>query len=209
VDTQTFPINTIDVTCKKILVRPEMADKGKSKDIIIGNPRMSNISQKEIARKAPDDKAKKSGGTGGQAQLMSQARQPVLSITDDLAPTCGRSAYGQRRQPPHKALKGKETQWENTYGRLIKADPTFDQLLSKNTSKKTVLRDRSTKKPRSPAKTKRLNKTARKATQQASPIHPMRPGYFPPVYSSSVYYPVQTLSGTVIRGIPKTPNLSW
>jgi hypothetical protein len=190
-----------------------MADKGKSKDIIIGNPRMSNISQKEIARKAPDDKAKKSGGTGGQAQLMSQARQPVLSITDDLAPTCGRSgdqtdgpansagqsAYGQRRQPPHKALKGKETQWENTYGRLIKADPTFDQLLSKNTSKKTVLRDWSTKKPRSPTKTKRLNKTAQKATQQASPIHPMRPGYFPPVYSSSVYYPVQTWNGAMMN----------
>jgi hypothetical protein len=53
-----------------------MADKGKSKDIIIGNPRMSNISQKEIARKAPDDKAKKSGGTEGQTQLRSRARQP-------------------------------------------------------------------------------------------------------------------------------------
>jgi hypothetical protein len=65
VDTQPFPINTIDVACKKVLVRPEMADKGKSKDIIIGNPRMSNISQKEIAQKAPNDKAKKSRGTGG------------------------------------------------------------------------------------------------------------------------------------------------
>jgi hypothetical protein len=54
-----------NIACKKILVRPEMADKGKSKDIIIGSPRTSNISQKEIVRKAPDDKAKKSGGTGG------------------------------------------------------------------------------------------------------------------------------------------------
>jgi hypothetical protein len=44
VDTQPFPVNTIDIACKKILVRPEMADKGKSKDIIIGDPRMSNIS---------------------------------------------------------------------------------------------------------------------------------------------------------------------
>jgi hypothetical protein len=126
---------------------------------------MSNISQKEIARKAPDDKAKKSGGTGGQAQLMSQARQPGLSITDGLAHTCGRSgaqkdglansagqsAYGQMRQPPHKALKGKETQWQSKYGRLVKADPTFDQLLYKNTSKMTVLRGQITKKPQSPA----------------------------------------------------------
>jgi hypothetical protein len=213
VDTQPFPVNIIHIACKKILVRPEITDKGKNKDILIGDPRMSNISQKEIARKAPDDKAKKSGGTGGQAQLMSQAQQPGLSITDRLAHTCGRSgaqtdgpansagqsAYGQRRQPPHKALKAKETQGKNTYGRLIKADPTFDQLLSKDTSNKTVLRDRSTKKPRSLAKTKRVNKTTQKATQQASPIHPMRPGYFPPVYSSSLYYPVQTWNGIMMN----------
>jgi hypothetical protein len=213
VDTQPFPVNTIDIACKKVLVRPEMADKSKNKDIIIDDPRTSNTSQKEIARKAPDDKAKKSGGTGGQAQLMSQARQPGLSITDGLAHTCGRSgaqtdgpansagqsAYGQRRQPPHRTFKGKETQGQNTYGWLIKADPTFDQLLSKDTSKKTVLRDRSMKKPRSLAKTKRVNKTARKATQQASPIHPMRPGYFPPVYSSSLYYPVQTWNGIMMN----------
>jgi hypothetical protein len=73
VDRQPFPVNTIDVACEKVLVRPEMADKSKSKDIIIDDPRTSNISQKEIARKALDDKAKKSGGTEGQAQLMSQA----------------------------------------------------------------------------------------------------------------------------------------
>jgi hypothetical protein len=94
---------------------------------------------------------------------MIQARQPGLSITDGMAPTCGwsdaqtdgsanftgQSTYGQRHQPPHKALKGKETQRQSTYGRLIKVDSTFDQLLSKNTSKKTVLCDRSTKKPQS------------------------------------------------------------
>jgi hypothetical protein len=84
-------------------------------------------------------------------------------------------------------------------GRLLKADPTFDQLLSKSARKKTVLRDRSTKKPRSPSKMKRPNKMARKATQQASPIHPMGPGYFPPIYLSSVYYPVQIWNGTTMN----------
>jgi hypothetical protein len=88
---------------------------------------------------------------------------------------------------------------KQTHNRLIKPDPTFDQLLSKNTSKKTVPRDRSTKKPRSPAKTTRSNKTTRKATQQASPIHSMRPGYFSAIYSSSVYYPVQTWNGTMMN----------
>jgi hypothetical protein len=64
VDTQLFPVNTIKLTCKKVLVRAEMADKGEGKGIVIGDPRMSNISQKEIARKAPDEKAKKSEGAG-------------------------------------------------------------------------------------------------------------------------------------------------
>jgi hypothetical protein len=54
----------------------------------------------------------------------------------------------------------KETQGQNTHGRLVKADTTFDQLLSTYASKKVVLCDRPTKKPRSPAKTKRLNKMA-------------------------------------------------
>jgi hypothetical protein len=62
VDTQPFPINTIDVVCENVLVRPEMADKSKNKDIIIGDPRTSNISQKEVARKALDHKTNKSGG---------------------------------------------------------------------------------------------------------------------------------------------------
>jgi hypothetical protein len=106
----------------------------------------------------------------------------------------GQSTYDWRRQPLHEARK--ETQGQSTYSRLIKADSTFDQLLSKNASKKTVPHDRSTKKPRSPAKTKRPNKTTQKATRQASPVLPMRPGYFPPVYSSLIYYPTQMWNGT-------------
>jgi hypothetical protein len=64
VDTQPFPVNTIEPTSKKVLVRPEVADKGKDKNIIIGDPHTSSISQEEIARKAPDKNTNKSGGTG-------------------------------------------------------------------------------------------------------------------------------------------------
>jgi hypothetical protein len=64
-----------------------MADKGKSESIIIGDPRTSNISQGWIARKAPDKNTNKSGGTGGQAQLSSRARQPDPIISDGPAPT--------------------------------------------------------------------------------------------------------------------------
>jgi hypothetical protein len=37
VETQSFPVNTIEPTSKKVLVRSEVADKGKDKNIIIGN----------------------------------------------------------------------------------------------------------------------------------------------------------------------------
>jgi hypothetical protein len=65
VDTQPFPVNTIELTWEKVLARPEMADKGKGKGIIIGDLRISNISQKEITQKAPNKKAKGSGGVEG------------------------------------------------------------------------------------------------------------------------------------------------
>jgi hypothetical protein len=83
----------------------------------------------------------------------------------------------------------------NTHGRLVKAGPTFDQLLSRYANKKVVLRNRPGKKPR----TKRLNKTAQKATQQASPIHPMMSGCSPPAYSSSIYCPIQMWNGTTMN----------
>jgi hypothetical protein len=86
VDTQPFPVNTIELTCENVLARPKMADKGKGKGIIIDDPRISNISQKEIIQKAPDEKAKRSGGVGGQAQLMSRTRKLGPSIADGLAP---------------------------------------------------------------------------------------------------------------------------
>jgi hypothetical protein len=49
VDTQPFPINIIELESKKVLVRPEVIDKGIGKNIIVGDPRTSNISQGGIA----------------------------------------------------------------------------------------------------------------------------------------------------------------
>jgi hypothetical protein len=206
VDTQPFPVNTIEPTCKKVLVRPEVADKGTNKNTIIGNLRTSNISQERIARKAPDRKTNKFGATEGQAQPSSRAKLLDSSITDCPVPWCGRYgahangpadsagqfAHGHRRQPPHKARKETQRQSQHdAHGRLVKASPTFNQLLAKYAGKKVVLCDRPTKKPRSPTKTKRPSKTTRKMMQQASHIHPVMPECFPPTHSSSMYCPVQ------------------
>jgi hypothetical protein len=49
VDAQPFLVNTIEPTNKKVLVQPKIADKGKDKNIVIGDPRTSNISQEGIA----------------------------------------------------------------------------------------------------------------------------------------------------------------
>jgi hypothetical protein len=66
VDTQSFPVNIIEPTCKEVLVRLEVADKSKGKNIVISDPRTLDISQEEIARKAPGKKTSKSGGAGWQ-----------------------------------------------------------------------------------------------------------------------------------------------
>jgi hypothetical protein len=155
--TQPFPLNTIEPTCKEVLVQPEVTDKGKGENIVISDPRTSNISQEEIARKAPDKETSKSRGARGQTQLRIQARQPDPSIADGLvlrqtvrltqpdSPPMARGVsvhtkLGKRRQRPH--------------GWLVKAGLTFDQLLAKYAGKKAVLCDRPRKKPRSPTKTK-------------------------------------------------------
>jgi hypothetical protein len=38
VDTQPFPVSAIELANKKVLVWPETADKGKGKNIVIGDP---------------------------------------------------------------------------------------------------------------------------------------------------------------------------
>jgi hypothetical protein len=144
VDTQPFPINTIKPTSKRVWVRTKMADKGKGKNIVIGDPRTSNISQEEIARKALDRRTNKSGDGGGklnraaEQSSLTQASWTVRHLrANSPTESAGLSAHDQRRQPPHKARK--ETQGQSTHGRLVKADPTFDQFLSKYASKVVLL----------------------------------------------------------------------
>jgi hypothetical protein len=119
---QLFHVNIIELASIKVLVRPEVADKDKGKNIVIGDSHMSNISRGGIVRNAPDKKTNKSGDVERQAQSSSQANLPGSSIvdgpahargrsgaqTDGLANSAGQSAHGQSRQPPHKAKK--ETQ---------------------------------------------------------------------------------------------------
>jgi hypothetical protein len=91
VDTQPFPINTIELPNKMVLVRLEVANKGKEKtsSLVIFARRIYH--KEELLGKLQTKKTNKSRGVRGQAQSNSRAKVPTLSITDCPAPTRGRS----------------------------------------------------------------------------------------------------------------------
>jgi hypothetical protein len=63
VDTEPFPMNMIDFEGKRILVRPNIADKGKGKEIIIGNTREADGNHKISCRKVVAEKTPDGGET--------------------------------------------------------------------------------------------------------------------------------------------------
>jgi hypothetical protein len=77
VDTQPFPVNVIDFE-GRVLIRPSAADRGKDKEIIIGDAREADGNNKISCRKVVVEKTSDGGetlkvtittsGTGGQAQ---------------------------------------------------------------------------------------------------------------------------------------------
>jgi hypothetical protein len=63
VDTEPFPMNMIDFEGKRILVRPNTADKGKDKEITIGNTREDDGNHKISCRKVVAEKTRDGGET--------------------------------------------------------------------------------------------------------------------------------------------------
>jgi hypothetical protein len=100
-DTESFPMNMIDFNGKKVLIRPSTADKGKDKEVIIGNAREVDGNNKIACRKVVAEKTPDGGetlkvtitnsGTGGQVQTRGHAQEPILRIADGPVPRRGRS----------------------------------------------------------------------------------------------------------------------
>ena len=113
-DTEPFPINMIDFEGKRILVRPNTADKGKGKEIIIGNAREADENNKISCRKVVAEKTPDGGetlkvtitasSTGGQAQIGRQMQEPVLRIPDGPARRRGRSGEHRRTVRPYSGF---------------------------------------------------------------------------------------------------------
>jgi hypothetical protein len=51
VDTEPFPVNVIDFEGKRVLIRSDMANKGKGKEVIIGDARKTDENNKSPAGK--------------------------------------------------------------------------------------------------------------------------------------------------------------
>jgi hypothetical protein len=111
VDTEPFPMNIIDFEGKRILVRPNTTDKGKDKEIIIGNTREADGNHKISCRKVVTEKTPDGEETlkvtittsndGGQAQTKGQEQEPVLHISD--GPTQRRRQSGTTPDGPENS----------------------------------------------------------------------------------------------------------
>jgi hypothetical protein len=173
-------MNMIDFEGKKVLVRPNTADKGKGRETIISDAKKADGDCKVSCRKVVAEKTPDGGetlkvtitasSTGGQAQTGRQLREPVLRIADsppsrrgqsDASPdgpanSSGRSGHTQDSQRPctFKPRRPEIGTWKTNIfkaaGRLVKPGPTFDQLLSKYVKKKAGPSNRPAKRPHSP-----------------------------------------------------------
>jgi hypothetical protein len=113
VDTEPFPINMIDFEGKRVLIRPSTSDKGKGKEIIIGDAWEADGNSKISCRKVVAEKTLKetitTSGTRGQAQTRGHAREPLLRITDGSMPRRGRSKASSDG-PKHSSGQSGNTQ---------------------------------------------------------------------------------------------------
>jgi hypothetical protein len=156
------------------LIRPSATDKGKGKEVFIGDTRKADENNKNSCRKVVAERTPDGGETLKVTMttfnVRGQAREPILCIMDDPTHRRGRSET-LPDSPDHSSERSGNTQeprrprtfkprrpeigtWKtNTFkvaGRLVKSGPTFDQLLSKYMKKKVDPRNRPPKRPRSP-----------------------------------------------------------
>jgi hypothetical protein len=89
VDMEPFPMNMIDFEGKNVLIRPNTADKGKGKEVIIGNAREADGNNKVSCRKVVAEKTPDGGetlkvtimtsGTGGKRRPRDRSRSPCCA----------------------------------------------------------------------------------------------------------------------------------
>jgi hypothetical protein len=81
VDMEPFLINMIDFDGKKVLIRPSVADKGKGKEVIIGDVRNANENNKNSCKKVVVEKILDGGETLKFTITTSNARSKRRHVT--------------------------------------------------------------------------------------------------------------------------------
>ena len=146
IDKQPFPMNTLGLEGKKVLIRPELAGSANKNNVIVGEPRNSKENDKVLERaivigKQPNGKE-------------------TLKITIKN-PTLGGQAQA-REGSPTKFIKPKSPEvgrWKinRVEAKRKRIKPTFDMLLSKYTNQlagSNSNRSSHMKGPRSPPREK-------------------------------------------------------
>ena len=120
VDKQPFPMNTMDLEGKKLLIRPEVAESANKANVIVGEPRKDKEDNRVLGRqvvldKQPDGKEVikitiKNPTLGGQLQVQENAR---VRFVKPKSPEIGKWKRNEVKVQ-RKRIK-----------------PTFDMLLSK------------------------------------------------------------------------------
>src|SRR4051812_15049394 len=121
VDKQPFPMNTMDLEGKKLLIRPEVAESANKANVIVGEPRKDKEDSKVLGRqvvldKQPDGKEVikitiKNPTLGGQPQVQEDAHDRLVKSKNSEV------GKGKRNEAWRKRIK-----------------PTFDMLLAKYAS---------------------------------------------------------------------------
>jgi hypothetical protein len=131
IDKQPFPMNTLELQGKKMLIQPEMAGSANKNNVVGGEPRNSDASNKVSGRETLKITIK-NPALGGQPQIQKEVRVKFIK--------------------PNSLEVGK---WKTNEVRAQrkKIKPTFDMLLSKYTNQSTGSnsnRSSPMKRPRSP-----------------------------------------------------------
>jgi hypothetical protein len=126
IDKQPFPMNTLELQGKKMLIRLEMARSANKNNVVVGEPRNNDASNKVLGKeivlgKQPSGKETlkitiKNPALGGQPQIQKEVRVKFIK--------------------PNSPEVGKwKTNEVRAQRKMIK--PTFDMLLSKYTNQLT------------------------------------------------------------------------
>ena len=120
VDTQPFPMNTMDLEGKKMLIRPNIAESANKNNIVIGEPRKNDESNKVLGRQVVLDKQ-----PGGKEVIKITIKNPTLG---------GQSQVQENTHVKFVKPKSPEVgKWKTNEAKVQRKriKPTFDMLLSK------------------------------------------------------------------------------